>query len=84
MFGCPHMRYGMYIRLSPYLHRDSSAERLGRIEGAEVCVGVRRGHTCVSSRHSRKCVTILKLKTKLKTNFPFLDPYFWTIYFQEL
>ena len=24
--------------------------------------------TCVSSRHSRKCVTLLKLKTELKTN----------------
>ena len=32
--------------------------------------------TCVSSRHSRKCVTLLKLRTELKTIFFFLGPIF--------
>ena len=33
-------------------------------------------HTCVSSRDSRKCVTLLKLMTKLKINFSLLGPLF--------
>ena len=32
--------------------------------------------TCVSSRHSQKCVTLLKLTTELKTNFSLIGPIF--------
>ena len=35
--------------------------------------------TCVSSRHSRKCVTLLKLRIELKTNFSRLQHIFWPI-----
>ena len=37
--------------------------------------------TCVSSRHSRKCVTLLKLRMELKTNFSFFKPILSANYF---
>ena len=40
--------------------------------------------TCVSSRYSRKCVTLLKLGTELKTNLSLLAQLFLGIFFKTL
>ena len=40
-------------------------------------------YTCVSSRYSRKCVTLLNLMMELIFLFYFLNTYFWTIFLKR-
>ena len=42
-----------------------------------MCVSMCLSVTCVSSMHSQKCVTLLKLRTDLTIYFFFCDPYLW-------